>query len=362
MTDTKKLETSPSPESAAQTSVEIVQQSFPQVVCAEDIRKLTGAQPKPHLVENLIKPGVFILAGAPKRGKSTLASQIAYGVSTGTKVGGAIPTLQSEVLFISLEETKAQLNQKLDSMAGETLLTGLHLAFEWKKAPRGGLVMLDAYLAQNPAVKLVIIDIWGKFQGEVKSGGRSYHGEYKALEPVRELSKRHDVAILLLHHENKSGGKDWMKNLYGSNALTGAVDGVMLLDRESPTSPDAVLHAVGRDIPAQDWSLEFDLDKICWTFGRKPLANTPEQQALLDYLSGCNGPQRLTTIYDANKCGSKSNAQKLLSRLEKSGLVVKPSWGTYELSGRARRYYRSETPVDSVDTVETSSAVQSEEV
>ncbi|MBQ6172740.1 MAG: hypothetical protein IJK34_08955, partial [Clostridia bacterium] len=38
---------------------------------------------KPPVIENLLYPGLFVFAGAPKIGKSFLMLQIAYHVSTG---------------------------------------------------------------------------------------------------------------------------------------------------------------------------------------------------------------------------------------------------------------------------------------
>ena len=41
---------------------------------------------KPAIVENLIYPGTYILAGAPKVGKSFLVAQLAYHIATGQRL------------------------------------------------------------------------------------------------------------------------------------------------------------------------------------------------------------------------------------------------------------------------------------
>ena len=329
--------------------------SFPfDVESAEDIMNSCSTdtqESSTYLIENLLKVGdLTILAGGPKSGKTLLALLFSVAVALGRKLSNVLSVSQSDVVFISLEETREQLAPKLRLIADGGSLTPLGIVTTCPTLKRGGLIALERYLEQAPNTKLVVIDIWNQFRGESASGG-SYKNEYKDLTEIREFAQRMNVAVLLLHHVTKSNGKNWMNNLYGSNGMTGAVDGVMLLERETPTSPDAVLHVTGRDIPAQDWSLEFDPERIQWSFTRQPLAKTPEQQDILEYLSHGNGPLRLATIHADTRKGTKQNTQKLLTRLVDDGLVEKPSYGTYQLSSRAMEFF-SERAVDSVELVD----------
>ncbi len=48
----------------------------------------TAYQSRPPIIDGLLYAGAYILAGAPKIGKSFLVAQIAYHVSTGEALWG----------------------------------------------------------------------------------------------------------------------------------------------------------------------------------------------------------------------------------------------------------------------------------
>ncbi len=48
----------------------------------------TSYKSRPPIIENLLHSGAYLLAGAPKIGKSFLVAQIAYHVSTGQELWG----------------------------------------------------------------------------------------------------------------------------------------------------------------------------------------------------------------------------------------------------------------------------------
>ena len=48
----------------------------------------TSYKSRPPIIENLLHSGAYLLAGAPKIGKSFLVAQIAYHVSTGQNLWG----------------------------------------------------------------------------------------------------------------------------------------------------------------------------------------------------------------------------------------------------------------------------------
>ena len=58
---------------------------------------------RPPIINGLLYPGTYILAGAPKLGKSFLMAQLAYHVSTGTDMWGFSVECGS-VLYLALED------------------------------------------------------------------------------------------------------------------------------------------------------------------------------------------------------------------------------------------------------------------
>ena len=63
----------------------------------------TTYKSRPPVVEGLLYAGAYILAGAPKIGKSFLVAQIAYHVSTGRDLWG-YKVHQGTVLYLALED------------------------------------------------------------------------------------------------------------------------------------------------------------------------------------------------------------------------------------------------------------------
>ena len=74
-------------------------------------------QPTGWLIEKLLGKGVYILAGASKIGKSWLVLWLADRVSKGEKVWD-FKTAQSEVLYVSLEDTAQRIQQRLSEVTG----------------------------------------------------------------------------------------------------------------------------------------------------------------------------------------------------------------------------------------------------
>ncbi len=72
---------------------------------------------KPAVIENLLYTGAYILAGAPKIGKSFLVAQIAHHVSTGQDLWG-YKVHQGTVLYLALEDDESRLQRRMFRMFG----------------------------------------------------------------------------------------------------------------------------------------------------------------------------------------------------------------------------------------------------
>ena len=81
-----------------------------------EIYDLTPTDDLP-IIDGLLFPGVYILAGAPKIGKSFLAAQIAFHVSRGIDLFGH-KTHQAAVLYLALEDSPARLQRRFGTMFG----------------------------------------------------------------------------------------------------------------------------------------------------------------------------------------------------------------------------------------------------
>lgn len=70
---------------------------------------------RPAVIDGLLPVGTYLLAGAPKIGKSFLVLQMAYQVSMGEPFLG-FSSRQGTVLYLALEDTYERLQKRLSQM------------------------------------------------------------------------------------------------------------------------------------------------------------------------------------------------------------------------------------------------------
>lgn len=87
----------------------------------------TTYKSRPPVVEGLLYAGAYILAGAPKIGKSFLVAQIAYHVSIGQDLWG-YKVHQGTVLYLALEDDFQRIQSRMFMMYGVNDTPNLHFA------------------------------------------------------------------------------------------------------------------------------------------------------------------------------------------------------------------------------------------
>ena len=79
-----------------------------------------------------------------------------------------------------------------------------------------------------------------------------YESDYKALEPITEVANKYRFTILIVTHNRKGKAKtDPLEQVSGSLGLTGAVDGVIIINGNRSDKMYA-LSLIGRDKPNDD--------------------------------------------------------------------------------------------------------------
>jgi len=288
------------------------------------------------IVPGLILPGVTVLASKPKIGKSCLCLNIGMGLATGTEALG-VPVERREVLYIALEDTERQMQERLSKilLRGVPAPDGLHFAFGWRGINDAGLQDLDGWLTANPETKMVIIDILARIRGRKRGGGSMYDADYEEIAKIKAVADTHEVAILIVHHTRKAGSRDLFDLVSGSTGLTGAADTIALLFRER-FQPNAVLAISGRDQEDVELALRFDAETATWEMlGQADEARlTPERREIVELLKKAGSPMRLKEIAEALG-KKKSNVANLLNDLGDQGMVDKCGYGLYRYHGDA---------------------------
>lgn len=221
---------------------------------------------KLHVIEDLLYSGVYILAGAPKIGKSFLVAQIAYHVSTGKSLWG-YNVHQGTVLYLALEDNFQRLQKRMARMFGVDGTNKLQFAICSKQLNTGLEKQLETFIENNPDTLLIIIDTLQKIR-EVNSETYSYADDYQIVGILKKFADSKDISIILVHHTRKTPSGDKFEMISGTTGLLGCADGAFVLQKEKRTDNSAVLDIVGRDQPDQKIYLLKDEEHLTWIADR----------------------------------------------------------------------------------------------
>lgn len=222
---------------------------------------------KQAIIDDLLYTGAYILAGAPKIGKSFLVAQLAYHVSTGQPLWG-YNTRQGDVLYLALEDDEKRLQERMYRMFGVNGTDRLRFATAAKQLGNGLDEQLEFALHKYPETKLVIVDTLQKVR-EVTSENYSYASDYQVIGALKSFADKHSICILIVHHTRKQPAGDSFEKISGTTGLLGCADGSFLLEKEKRTSSKATLSIVGRDQPDQQLYLVKNQERLIWELERK---------------------------------------------------------------------------------------------
>ena len=156
---------------------------------------------KSAVIENLLYTGAYILAGAPKIGKSFLVAQIAHHVSTGQELWG-YKVHQGTVLYLALEDDESRLQRRMFRMFGVEGTSSLHFATNAKMIGGGLDEQLEKFVREHSDTKLIIVDTLQKVR-EAVSDSYSYSSDYEVIGKLKQFADRYGVCVLIVHHTRK---------------------------------------------------------------------------------------------------------------------------------------------------------------
>ena len=213
----------------------------------------TPMKPIEYCVDGLISQGLFVLAGAPKVGKSWLALDMCLSIAKGEKVLGK-ETLCGHAVYLSLEDSLIRLQNRLYELTDEPS-DNLNFAIMAESISNGLPEQIKYCRKRFDDLKIVVIDTLQKVRNESES---SYSSDYKELSVLKSLADKLGIAIVLVHHTRKCSDGDPFNMISGSTGLSGCVDGSMVLIESKRGSRKAKLYCVGRDIENQEINVVFE--------------------------------------------------------------------------------------------------------
>ena len=221
---------------------------------------------RPPIIDGLLYTGAYILAGAPKIGKSFLVAQLAYHVSTGKKLWG-LDVHQGTVLYLALEDDYQRIQSRMFMMYGVEDSENLYFATVANKIGNGLDEQLEYFIKAHPYTKLIIIDTMQKIR-EVGGEAYSYASDYEIIGKLKKFADKHQICVLVVHHTRKQPAGDTFEMISGTTGLLGCADGSLLMQKKKRTALEATIDVVGRDQQDQILYLSKDPDTQLWNLAR----------------------------------------------------------------------------------------------
>jgi len=185
----------------------------------------TVYEKQPALIDGLLFTGIYILAGAPKAGKSFLMEQIAYHVSTGKPFWG-LAVQPGTVLYLALEDSMENIQERMYRMFGPEGSEKLRFA-SWSCSINSGLTdRLASFLKKYEDTRLIIIDTFQRIR-DADNGSYSYSADYQTIQTLRTFIAPYKLCLLLVHHTRKQPSNQCFELISGTNGLMGACDGAL---------------------------------------------------------------------------------------------------------------------------------------
>lgn len=238
-----------------------------------------------YTVESLLYPGLSILAGSPKIGKSWMVMYLCLQIAKGEPVWG-LKTTQGSVLYIALEDSSTRLQERVLAITDKS---SPNLYFSLDCAMLGDALEeeIRSFKNDHPDAALVAIDTFQKIRAQ--NAEMSYANDYTEVSRLKNLADELGIVILLVHHTRKQSDSDYMNEISGTNGIAGSADTLMVLKKEQRISGAASLYCTGRDIGDRELTLRFDGEKCLWelrkdSYERKPQELPKELINLIAYM------------------------------------------------------------------------------
>ena len=226
----------------------------------------TPYKSRPPIIDGLLYGGAYILAGAPKIGKSFLVAQIAYHISTGKKLWD-YDVHQGTVLYLALEDDYQRIQSRMFMMYGVEDSSNLYFATAANKIGNGLDEQLEFFINEHPDTKLIIIYTIQKIR-EVGGEAYSYASDYEIIGKLKQFADKHCICVLIVHHTRKQPAGDTFEMISGTTGLLGCADGSLLMQKKKRTALEATIDVVGRDQQDQILYLSKDSNTQIWNLDK----------------------------------------------------------------------------------------------
>ena len=212
-----------------------------------------------YCVDTLIGPGLYIIAGEPKIGKSKLALDLCLNVAAGGTVLG-LQTAKGCVLYYDLEDPLYRVQNRLFEQIADPV-DNVYFSLSAGYIGSGLEESIEQFYQEHKDLRLVVIDTLQKVRENEES---NYGTDYKELSSVKDVADKLGITIIVIHHTRKQRDTSPFKTIAGTTGLRGVADGNIVLVWTNEDQQLAMLYAEGRDVPRRKMEIQFDIPTQRW--------------------------------------------------------------------------------------------------
>jgi hypothetical protein len=307
----------------------------PQTFTAEALQTMVF-EPLSYLLPGLVPEGCVLCVSRPKLGKSWLVLDLGIATALNQFVLGDLRPASGEVLYLALEDGKRRLQRRLTRLLptfSGKWPEGLTFATEWPRADQGGVAAIEKWIEDAAAAgrkpRLVIVDTLAQFRTHT-TGQNVYLEDYKAIAGLQKLSSKHNLTIIIVHHDRKSGADDVFDTVSGSLGLTGAADTIMVMKRQAG---NVTLSIRGRDVEGSEKAIQFNKATCRWTIlgDAADIRMSDERGRVMAALEEAGEPLSVNEIVARANLTNRNAADAMLRRMGEDGQIERVKRGHYAL-------------------------------
>jgi hypothetical protein len=198
----------PEPSQASGVSAKTHEKKKPPVpvpLSAEELLTTDLIEPEP-IIDDLLYPGVTMLVGRPKVGKSFAALHAAVCLVTGQSFAGHFRVRKGcRVLYLALEEPSWRTRRRLKKLFRGAQPDGLHdlkFIYRLESLYAGGVAQLNQLLTKYPTDVLIVDTLLASTKG-AKQSRDLLRADYADVDLFQQLADKYKITVLLVHHTRK---------------------------------------------------------------------------------------------------------------------------------------------------------------
>ena len=302
-----------------------------QGIKAETLAK-EEIKPIDWVVENIISPGLCIIAGKSKIGKSWLVLWLSYAVEYGKNFLGR-KCAKGDVLHYSLEDGKRRIKTRWQKMGIEP--TETYYQFRDRKPKIPILTMgleeeIEDWIKHINNPKMVVIDVYVKVKKTIAKNLNSYENDNYNLQNLQTLSTKYNIAIVLVHHTKKGSETDVFDEINGSAGIQSNMDSMCVISSNRKVGKNSVFQCIPKDAEQLEFEIAMN-ENMIWE-DKGPIGST-QLTTLQKGIVEC-----IRKLYNGNvaeSSGTPVKAKQIIEVIQKDNVLT-------EKSGRTKPYTKAD--------------------